>query len=280
MVKVEKKHDQFGSNELYQSFREIFWVHISLLYKLKHHLLQWRAYTVRVLLSSMCSTWSAILELSNKPEYFYCEMIMLARSFIEKSINFCYLNICSDSDLERFLLHPLYKSYSNFKQEKTAWKHKLRIEFESREKYRENNKALQRALILFPKEKLNWSQKNIHQKLDEIAVKTSINIPIFLMNTLTIYSNASEALHGSLYWCSFHTYAYEPWIDHNNPKEVEENSFKHLTLLLAQLGSIINEILKYLDDDNDIWILAKNSEVIEKVAVDLMKNWMKKNNHE
>lgn len=275
MNKQEKKtYDKFGSNWLYQWFRELFAVHISLLYNLREYELLWKANTVRVLLSSMCSTGSAILELSDKPEYFYCEMIMLARSFIEKGINFCYLNICNEEELEKFLLHPLYKSYSRLKQEKSAWNHRIKINYEW--KVNLENQSLQRALILFPKENLNWSKKNIHEKLNEVADNTSINIPVFLMNTLMIYSNASEALHGSLYWCSFHTYAYDPWIDHTNPKKVEENSYKNLTLLLAQLGSMIHEIIKYLWGSNEIWTLVNNSEVTEKVAVKLMNNWMKR----
>jgi hypothetical protein len=271
---MKDKH-KFGSTNLYQSFIELFGLHIWLLYKLKKHRFNWRAKDVRLLLLSMCSTGSAILELSKKPEYFYCEIIMLARSFIEKWVNFCYLNVCDDIEFEKFLLHPLYKWYSNLELEKTAGKHKLSLKYDTKESFKKT-KNLQRALYLFPRKNLNWSEKSIHKKLDEVANNTNINISIFLMNTLTIYSNASEALHGSLYWCSFHTFLYEPWVNHKNPKEIQDNSFKSLTLLLAQLGSMTHEIIKYLWVFSDIWDFVNNSEVIEKVAVDLMKWWIAK----
>ena len=65
-----------------------------------------KAQEVKILLASACSTGTSLVILGDKPEYFYLESMMLSRSFLEKIINYCYLQICSDSEYEKFLLHP------------------------------------------------------------------------------------------------------------------------------------------------------------------------------
>jgi len=216
-----KGSDELDKSKFYlEELRKFFWCQLTILKGLWNAKLKGRAKEVKIVLGSSCCTGWAIYELGRDYERYYAEMMMLARSFIEKIINFCYVVICDDTEYKKFLLHPLYRAYHQMEKSKYAGNIKLSIKFLGRH-FIKNNPKVSEALRLFSESnpRLKWSNKNIDEKVALIKEKTNINIGIFLMNTLTIYSNASEALHGSLFGCSFHTGAYDPSIDISDEKK-------------------------------------------------------------
>jgi hypothetical protein len=64
-----------------------------------------------VLLTSCGQTGAALLQLANQADTFTCESVMLARSFMEKLTNFCYVGVCDEKEYRAFILHPIYKYY-------------------------------------------------------------------------------------------------------------------------------------------------------------------------
>ena len=54
---------------------------------------------------------------------------MLARSFIEKVVNFCYVLICDEDDYKHFLSYPYYRMFHNLDRQKTAGKHTIYLKF-------------------------------------------------------------------------------------------------------------------------------------------------------
>jgi len=264
----------FGSKELSKYFHNFLLAQSSILKGVVSQKLNKRAEEVKVVLASACNTATAIAELGKKEEYFYNEAVMLARSFIEKIINFCYLMVCDDEDFEKFVLHALYKSYKNLDRCRRTEKYNLGIKFTGKIDI-EKNPNLKKALELFPKDKMHWTKLDINKRVNCIGKKTDINIGIFLLDTLSIYSDASEALHGSLYGCSFHTFVFDPTIDHTNKEEVEENLQKNITLLYWQLGSMIHEVIKFLDKKNKLQELLKGSSKNNEQALKIMKEIFK-----
>jgi hypothetical protein len=225
---------------------------------------------VIILLTSACNTGTAMCELGNNYQYFYIETLMLARSFIEKVINYFYLQICDEKEYIRFFLHPFYRTFHLLQQEKKAGGNRIKLSFSGIEKYK-SNKQVEEALKIFSETnpKLKWSEKSIAEKLDCIAKNLKITVGLFLLD-LFIYPIASEALHGSLYGCAQHTGVFNPTVDHANKEEVDINILKELILLYAQLGSTIYEAIKYLSEQNEkkfVEASAKN----EKLALEIMK---------
>ena len=96
------------------------------------------------------------------------------------------------------------------------------------------------------------------------------------MNTLTIYTNASEALHGSLLGCVLATGAYSLGLNTKNIQDVYENLYKNTALLYVQLGSIIHEVIKLLSENN--LELFEESNKTEKIAVTKMEQIFKNPN--
>jgi len=278
MIKKNRKdnHKLDESKFYLEELRKFFWCQLTILKGLWNAKLKGRAEEIKIVLGSSCCTGWAIYELGGDYERYYTEMMMLARSFIEKIINFCYVMVCDETEYKKFLLHPLYRAYHQMEKSKYAGDVKLGIKFLGRHLIK-NNLKVSEALSLFSESdpRLNWSDKNLDQKVAVIKEKTNINIGIFLMNTLTIYSNASEALHGSLYGCSFHTGAYDPTINTSEGKEIEINLIKNTALLYVQLGFMIHEVVKYvvmdIMKDTKLLDLVKGSQENEKKAVSIMK---------
>ncbi len=270
MSKSEK--NLFGSQEISKHLNNFLLAQATILKGVVNQRLSRRANEVKIVLASACNTATAIAKLGAENEFFYNEAVMLSRSFIEKIINFCYLMVCSNEDFEKFMLHALYKSYQNLDKNRHTEKMKIGVKFKGKDKINiEKNPKLKKALILFPKKKMNWTKLDINQRVKYIDQKTDMNTGIFLLNTLSIYSDASEALHGSLYGCSFHTFAYDPTIDHEDKEEVNENLQKNVTLLYWQLGAMIHEVIKLLNTENDLQKLFQGSLENNQNTLKIMK---------
>lgn len=231
-----------------------------------------RAQNTKIVIASACSTGTAIHELSRKPEYFYSETIMLSRSFVEKMTNFCYLQICDESEYERFLLHPLYRAFHNAERSKVAGAHSIGLNFSGRAEM-SKDPNIQRALVTFSdsNSKLNWSNSGIDKKVALIAERSKLSVEFFLMNTLTLYSDASEALHGSLYGCALPTRAYIPGESHKDVSIVEKNLLKNIALLYVQMGSLIHETLRMFPDVEGVKELIDGSKKNHEYAIQVMK---------
>lgn len=231
-----------------------------------------RANEVKIVVMSACSTGNAIYLLSKSPEFFYSETIMLARSFIEKITNFCYLQVCDDKEFERFLLHPLYRAFHNSNRSKYVGKHIIGLKYSGKDRMK-NGPKMKRALHIFSdvNPRMSWSKLNVDQKIAIIAEKAKVSPEFFLMNTLVVYSDASEALHGSLYGCALPTGAYTPGENHKDPERAKENLLKNTALLYVQMGSLIHELLKLFSDNDDIKPIIESSKKNHELAIAVMK---------
>jgi hypothetical protein len=231
-----------------------------------------RAQSTKIVIATACTTGTAIYELSKRPEYFYSETIMLSRSFIEKMTNFCYLQICDESEYERFLIHPLYRTFHNSERSKVAGMHSIGLSFSGKSEMTKDPK-MQRALAIFSETnpKLNWSSLGIDKKVTLLAERSKVSVEFFLMNTLTLYSDASEALHGSLYGCALPTRIYTPGENHKDVPAVERSLLRNIALLYVQMGSLIHETLKMFPDVIGIDQLIEGSKKNHEYAIQIMK---------
>ncbi|MFA5643135.1 MAG: DUF5677 domain-containing protein [Candidatus Paceibacterota bacterium] len=264
---------------LVEDLRKYFFAELTLMKGACDSELSQRAKKVKIVIASACSTGTAIHILGEKPEYFYSEMMMLSRSFIEKLTNFCYLQVCDDFEYEKFLLHPLYRAFHNCDKFKYTPKGKIGIKFAGREEMKKDPQ-IAKALSLFSETnpRKDWSDLGIDQKVAFISQRSKIRTEFFLLNTLTIYSNASESLHGSLYGCALATGAYAPGANLKNHIKTEKNLLKNTALIYAQLGSIIDELIKLLAESNKIEDLKEASNKNQDISVIAMKLIFEKNN--
>jgi len=231
-----------------------------------------RAPKVKIVLVSSRSTGIAIHKLGESPEYFYSEMIMLSRSLIEKITNFTYLQVADKDEYRKFLLHPYYRAFHNSDKSKYTTNAKISIAYSGKEELK-NIPKIAEALDVFSEtdSKKDWSSKNVDKKISAISEKTKIKTEFFLMNTLTVYSNASEALHGSFYGCALATGAFTPGVNIKDLDSVNRNVLKNTALLYVQLGTMIDEVINFLSKKNKISSIRNASRKNQEISISVMK---------
>lgn len=272
MTQSDTKVDEL-EREIVQELSKGFFSQLTLLKGLASTELEQPAQDTKILLASMCTTGTALKELSDNPQYFFNEAVMLGRSFLEKGVNFCYLQVCDDEERKRFLLHPFYRMYHNADRSKYADELKLSLSFTGKDELKKIQRV-QDALECFSEtnHKKAWSERNLDEKIGFIAKNSKLEIGILLLNSISIYSHASEALHGSLYGCALATGAYFPDVDSSDQSEVMLRLFKETALLYVQLSSLIHEIFRLLSESNEEAAqLLGYSQKNQEVAVSLLK---------
>lgn len=216
------------------------------------------------LLISGGQTGEAFLQLASQVEYFTGESVMLGRSFMETVTNFCYASICDEKEYRAFILHPIYKYYfnvgRNFMDEindyNTYLDHADAIK-KKREKLKEIP-IVKEALVMFSETKpnLTWTKKSLNERIKVLEKWVEFFDTFFSLNKLQYYSDASEALHGSLYGCTYDLGIFDPDFDHTNEEEINKKLYKDNACMILYLGNIIHEsltLIKYSNDIREIW---------------------------
>jgi hypothetical protein len=215
-----------------------------------------------VLLISCGQTGGALLQLANQTNSFTSETVMLSRSFMEKVTNFCYAGICDEKEYRAFILHPIYKHYHNAGSPKMEDEIDFSPENEIRLKEKQEKlkkiPIVQEALAIFSETKsnLNWTKKTLNQRIEAIEKWGKLLDVFFAINKMQYYSDASEALHGSLYGCTFEIGAFEPGFNPNETEKMDKKLYKNNTCVLLHLGFLVHEsftLISYSNDIKEIW---------------------------
>jgi hypothetical protein len=215
-----------------------------------------------MLLISCGQTGAALIQLINQIDNFNSESVMLARSFMEKMTNFCYVSLCDEKEYRAFILHPIYKYYHNVGSPKMEDDLKfiaedLAARKEKQEKLKEKP-IVQEALTMFSETNshLNWTKKTLGQRIAVIEKWGKLMDVFFTINKLNYYSDASEVLHGSLYGCTYDIGVFEPDFDLKKNEELNKKRYKDSTCIFLHLGMLIHEsftLISYSTDIKELW---------------------------
>lgn len=215
-----------------------------------------------VLLISCGQTGEALLQLSTQINTHTREAAMLARAFMETITNFCYVGVCDEREYRAFILHPIYRHYHNVGLPKMEddLSHITEIIAERKRK-QEKLKSIpivKEALEMFSETKtnLNWTKKNLNQRIEVLKNWGKLLDVFFYINKIQYYSDASEALHGSLYGCTYNLGTFDPEFDRTEKQELEKKLYKDNACVLLHLGMLIHEsltLISYSDNIDKIW---------------------------
>ncbi len=248
--------------ELHREAMRFFEAELSMIKAVLPRITEDRVAKTATLLLSSGHTGTALLILAEQTDSFSSEIVMLARSFLEKLTNFCYANICDEKEYRAFILHPIYKQYHNagspaMGDDPKLWKES----YQAAKKKQEDLKKIdivQEALTIFSETKnsMNWTKKKMWERIDAIQKWGKILDPFFTISKYEYYADASEALHGSLYGCMLNIGAFEPGFDPLNHEALEKRNLKETTCILLHLGMLVHEcftLIKYSTDIQEIW---------------------------
>jgi len=217
-----------------------------------------------MLLMSGGQTGAALLQLAKQTDTFTGESVMLARAFMEKMINFCYVCICDDKEYRAFILHPIYKHYHNLGS--------IRLEdnldlsnveqipknYEEKQRIFKEKAIVQEALALFSETKPNmsWTSRTLNERIEVIENWGKLLDVFFRFSKMQYYADASEALHGSLYGCTYGIGAFDPEFDREKKGELSKKLYKENACVLLHLGMLIHEtftMISYKNNIQEIW---------------------------
>lgn len=137
------------------------------------------------------------------------ECFIIARSILERTINFCYLLICEDEEFENYLKYSMQKEIRKLDRKIGAQDKFVSLKYEGDIKIPKNyQEALEKFTSIRGKEITHWTKKNICERSIYIE-KQFKEKPFFLLAVLSIYEDASDALHGTLYGSLFHSGIYD-----------------------------------------------------------------------
>lgn len=117
---------------------------------------------------------------------------------------------------------------------------------------------VQEALAMFSetKDNLNWTKKKLHERIAAIEKWGKLLDVFFMINKIQYYSDASEALHGSLYGCTYNVGVFDPDFDHTNEDDLNKKLYKESTCILLHLGMLVHEsftLISYSNGIKEIW---------------------------
>ena len=230
-----------------------------------------------IVLASAVTTLSSINELAMSNIKYSNEILMLSRSALEKITKYMYVSVSSEEEYNRFTSYPFYRSFHNLKKQKFNSTDKLTIEYSGIESIK-NLPQFKEDLELFSETnpKMKWAKTHttLDEKLAFVTQSTDMPSFVFLLNSLLIYGDASEALHGNLYGVTSMLGIYEPPFTRNG-KHADEKIRSQLTMIYFSLGNMVNSLITWIEknhtESKKIQDLAKKSHNSREVIFETLK---------
>jgi hypothetical protein len=196
------------------------------------------------------------------------EAYLVSRSFFEKCVNFCYLNVCDGNEYENQLSWTRQKMLRALYSRQRAYKNiEHDIPLPEIAELQKINDDLKRFTGKKGGEKPNWTSVSIYDRIQFIKKSVdSFPIEIYLLTMNRFYEDASEVIHGTLYGCLFHTGKF--W---GVKESVEENVQRLVSWsleILYFLGSLIDGILVVVSTIMSVdELLTKSKDNFSKVSL-------------
>ncbi|WP_339249089.1 DUF5677 domain-containing protein [Paenibacillus sp. FSL P2-0136] len=208
------------------------------------------------------------------------DMYMIARSYVERMINFMYLQVCDEAELNSFQLHTTQKAYRRLDRSIETTTGKVQFVYTGKDSVSlpNLNEALNRFTSKSGKEITHWTPISLDKRIDIISERTNIEPSIMMMCNLNIYEDASEALHGTLYGSLFHLGVFSPGTKLSNPNDLLQHYSSLKTTVYWTCGLLTNDLLTLLNQkySNLEGIYAKSKDSTNK-AIEIMKKAAKYN---
>lgn len=213
MDKTEKINEHTPNYDVHERLK-ISREYLILQYKLLNELIEIidrngrpeRLHNLGVLLFSILSNAKALINLIDNG--FLTEAYIIARSYLEKCVNFCYLNVCDDSEYDNYLDWSSQKIFRAIKTRQRAYKnidHEVQMP-DALLAIMNEDKAYKKYTGKKGGEKPNWTDISIYNRIKYIECKIdSFPWSGYLAAMNMIYEDASENIHGTLYGATFHT---------------------------------------------------------------------------
>lgn len=172
---------------------------------------------------------------------------IISRAFLERLINYCYLQVCDESELNAYLSYSKNKAARNLSREIHAeGELKAKIEY-GEGKYilpEDMEEAVKQFASTKGKEITRWTKVSLPDRANMVDKKAKRSA--LFMHLLTIYSDASEAIHGTIYGSLFHLGAFSPGSKPHDQASLDKHRYSTLSMLYLLTAGTIDTLISFL----------------------------------
>lgn len=172
---------------------------------------------------------------------------VLARALVERCANYCYLLLCHDQEYTDYLDYSLNKAGRRLDRAIEV-DGTVRARIALRDGNVELPPQIQQAIAKFTsergREKTRWTNVSLPERA--AAVEARVKASGLFMALLTIYADASEALHGTLYGSLFHLGVYDFGAVPHNQETLDQHRYTTLSCLYLMSGGLLDTLFRVL----------------------------------
>lgn len=183
------------------------------------------------------------------------ECYILARSFLERILNYIYLLSCEEKDYLRYLAYTKQKGFRVLNRSFAVGDLKAQLRWAGSIEL-ESQPELKKAIDMFTGKKsgkpiTRWSLLSLSEMLESISNRGKLEIGYLMFAILGIYDDASEALHGTLYGSTFHIGIFHGKTP-STKNELKRTWNKQFSALFLMLGSCMHTLLQAFNKEATI----------------------------
>ncbi|RYF30243.1 MAG: hypothetical protein EOO23_05570 [Comamonadaceae bacterium] len=198
---------------------------------------------------------------------------IIARALLERVTNFCFLQLCTNAEYNDYLDYTLNKAGRSLNRSIEAGgelKARIALKDGSFELPPEIAAAVAKFTSERGREKTRWTNVSLPDRAAVIEAK--LQRTGLFMSLLTIYADASEALHGTLYGAVFHLGAYSVGSVPTDQESLDRHRHATLCCLYLMTGGAIDtliSLLKTLGEPYASQAAAESKADFRKVAIEV-----------
>jgi Family of unknown function (DUF5677) len=174
---------------------------------------------------------------------------IIARALLERVTNFCFLQLCTDENYKDYLDYTLNKAGRSLDRSIEAGrgvKARIALKGGAFELPPEIAAVVAKFTSERGREKTRWTNVSLPDRAAVIEAK--LKQGGLLMSLLTIYADASEALHGTLYGAVFHFGTYSVGSVPKDQESLDRHRHETLCCLYLMTGGAIDTLLFLLEN--------------------------------
>jgi hypothetical protein len=172
---------------------------------------------------------------------------IISRALLERLTNFCFLQLCQDTEFEDYLDYTLNKVGRRMDRSvEASGQIKARISLKDGTVLLapEIAAAVAKFTSERGREKTRWTTVSLPDRAAVVEAKLG-GTGLFI-SLLTIYADASEALHGTIYGSVFHLGAYDVGAVPHDQESLDRHRYSTLACLYLMTGGAMDTLLALL----------------------------------
>lgn len=172
---------------------------------------------------------------------------VIARALVERCTNYCYLLLCNEQEFNDYIDYSLNKAGRRLDRSievDGTVKARIGLKDGSVELPPQVQQAIEKFTSERGREKTRWTNVSLPERA--AAVEAHVKGSGLFMALLTIYADASEALHGTLYGALFHLGVYDFGAVPHDQESLDQHRYTTLSCLYLMSGGLLDTLFRVL----------------------------------